>query len=553
MSKIFEQLLRARGVGEKFLHPKYEELTPVEELPDILSAVKRLILARNREEKVLIYGDYDVDGVTATTIMLEIMQLIGAKNVEYMLPDRFIDGYGMSKRLVERAISSGVKLVITVDCGSNNAEIIDLLAEAGIDTVVTDHHEIMEKVPERAVAVVNPKRPEFRKQILTRQAEIIDEGTGVDIAGLEDLSGAGVAFMVARALTARGEIKDGQEKWLLDLAMIGTICDSMKLTRDNRIICKYGMMVLAKTRRAGLKELMRVAGMKRMNAEAIGFQIGPRLNAAGRLKSAEMALKLLTTKSRPEAAKLAEELNNLNAERRSQQIEAVTEVEKRGELNEPVIVVRGEWNEGIVGIISGRLTERYKKPSFVLTEVDGYLKGSGRSFGEFNLALALSECQDLLASGGGHAAACGVKLKKENFDEFRRKINSYYMGLGLHNQERFLDVREDLIVTEIGELSLELLEEISELEPFGEGNPEPIFLLPEVFVLDASRMGVEGQHLRILARGEDGKTIKLVAFNADDEWLDLRAGGRVSVWVSLVGNEWNGIRSVEGRILKLIY
>ncbi len=551
MNKIFEQLLRIRGVGKNFLCPKYEELAPAEDLPDMEEAVSGLLTAKKAREKVLIYGDYDVDGVTATAIMQSVLKMMGFSNVTTMLPDRFVDGYGMSKRLVERAKKEEIGLVVTVDCGSNNPEIITELVQAGVKVIVTDHHELMGDVPKDAVAVVNPKRPEFRKKVLARQAEIIEGKTIADISGLTELSGAGVAFMLARALVNKGEIPAGQEKWLLDLAMIGTICDAMKLIKDNRIICKYGMIVLKKTRRPGLKELMRVAGTKSLNADAIGFQIGPRLNAAGRMETADLALKLLLTEQKTEAARLAAELNRLNSERKEQQNQAVSEVEKQGEAKEPVLVVQGRWHEGIVGIISGRLTEKYKKPSFVLTEVNGVLKGSGRSFGEFNLALALSECQELLVSGGGHAAACGVKLKRENLEEFRRKINSYYMGLGLQNQERFLDVREDLMVTEVGELDLELLDEMKEMEPFGEGNPEPVFLLPEVFVLDAGRMGAEGQHLRMLVRGEDGKTIKLVAFNAEKEWLEIKAGGRVSVWVALTGNEWNGTRSVEGRILKL--
>jgi len=553
MNKIFEQLMQIRGINRGFLRPKYESLAPAEELPDMNKAVKKLVQARDKQEKVLIYGDYDVDGVTATTILKETLEMMGFLEVMTMLPDRFLDGYGMSKRLVERAKKEGVKLVVTVDCGSNNPEIITELALSGIEVVVTDHHELMGEAPKDAVAVVNPKRPEFRKKILARQAEMLDGKEVKDISGLEELSGAGVAFMLARALVNAGQIKEGQEKWLLDLAMIGTICDAMKLVKDNRIICKYGMVVLKKTRRPGLKELMRVAGVKTLNTDAIGFQIGPRLNAAGRMETAELALELLTTERKTEAARLAEELNRLNSERRKQQEEAVSEVEKQGEIKEPVMVVQGKWHEGIVGIISGKLTERYKKPSFVLTEVDGALKGSGRSFGEFNLALAISECQDLLIGGGGHAAACGLKLKKENFEEFKRKVNSYYMGLGLKNQERFLGTREDLAVEELGELNLDLIDEMREMEPFGEGNPEPVFLLPEVFVLDANRMGTEGQHLRMLVRGEDGKTMKLVAFNAEGDWLELKPGGRVNAWITLTENEWNGIRSVEGRILKLGY
>lgn len=551
MNKIFEQLLQVRGVGKGFLNPKYEDLAPAEELPDIKKAVSELVLARDRQEKVLIYGDYDVDGVTATTILKETLEMMGFLEVLTMLPDRFVDGYGMSKRLVERVKEEGIKFVVTVDCGSNNPEIITELALLGVKVIVTDHHELMGEAPKDAVAVVNPKRPEFRKKILARQAEIIEGKKVKDISGLAELSGAGVAFMLARALVSAGEIPAGQEKWLLDLSMIGTICDAMKLVKDNRIICKYGMIVLKKTRRPGLLELMRVAGTKTLNTDAIGFQIGPRLNAAGRMETAELALKLLTTRRKTEAAKLAAELNRLNQERKNQQNQAVSEVEKQGETTEPVLVVQGKWHEGIVGIISGRLTERYKKPSFVLTEVDGVLKGSGRSFGEFNLALAISECQEVLISGGGHAAACGIKLEKAKLEEFRRKVNSYYMGLGLKNQERFLDVKEDLAVTEVGELNLDLIEEMKQLEPFGEGNPEPVFLLPEVFILNADRIGTEGQHLRMLVRGEDGKTMKLVAFNAEKEWLELKTGGRVNAWISLSENEWNGIRSVEGRILKL--
>ena len=198
------------------------------------------------------------------------------------------------------------------------------------------------------------------------------------------------------------------------------------------------------------------------------------------------------------------------------------------------------------------LTERYKRPSFVLTEVEGgLLKGSGRSFGEFNLALALGECQDLLIAGGGHAAACGVTIKVKDFAEFKARVENYYKGLKLKDQERFLDCREDLRLTEVGELDLELIEELQKLEPFGEGNPEPVFLLSEMMILDATKMGAEEQHLRLLVRDKTGKTMKLVAFFAEKEWLQIVPGERVDVWVNLTENEWNGIRSVEGRILKI--
>ncbi len=512
-----------------FLNPRYEGLSDPFLLTDMEAAIERLVLASTRGERVLIYGDYDVDGVTAAAEMQEILSLIGVKEVEVMLPDRFVDGYGMSLRVVERAISGNFSLVVTVDCGSNNSEVISKLKESGVDTVVTDHHELMSGVPEDAVAVVNPKRG--------------------DIGPLRNLCGAGVAFFVARAAVKRGLIPAGREKWLLDLAAIGTVCDSMVLTGENRVICKYGLIVLSKTRRVGLAELMRVAHVKTLNTEAIGFQIGPRLNAAGRLKSADLAFELLTTSSRARAAELALELDRLNAERKKQQTEAMAEISVG---SEPVIVASGAWHEGVLGIIAGRLVERYHRPAFVLSLMeDGEYKGSGRSFGEFNLAQAIAECSELLVSGGGHAEACGLRVKKGCLDNFREQISEYYKGLGLQNQERFLEVAEDLEVAKLSELSLEFTEEMMQLEPFGNGNLEPVFLLSSVTVLEVSAMGSEGKHLRMLVRDSNGTMMKLVAFYARESWFKVELGSLVDVWINVIANEWNGSKSVEGRIVRI--
>lgn len=534
MSRLFDELLQVREFGADFLNPVYEESVDPWCLPDMAKAVERIKLAVQRDEKVLIYGDYDVDGVTASTVMYDTLKLAGIKEVEVMLPNRFLDGYGMSKKVIQRAQEIGAALVVTVDCGSRNHEIIRELGEVGIEVVVTDHHECSEVLPE-AVAIVNPKRKDW-------------SGDG---SPMRDLAGVGVAFKVAQALMREGMIPEGQEKWLLDLVVIGTVCDSMRLTGENRRLCYYGMKVLAKTRRPGMKELLRVAGTKRLGGEAIGFQLGPRLNAAGRMETAEYALDLLMSKTRTEAASLASTLNRLNEQRRGQQIEAVAEIEARGVGDEPVIVVNGSWHEGVLGIIAGRLVEEYRRPAFVLSEIDGVLKGSGRSFGEFNLAEALSVCGEYIIGGGGHAEACGLKVEAGKLDDFRRAVNEYYAGLGLKNQERFLGIREDLEVRDFEELSLELLEELKKLEPFGAGNAEPVFLLPEVRVVEASRMGAGGEHLRLIVWDQQGKSMKLVQFRAAEEYLRLKGGETVNVWISLVENEFRGIRSVEGRILKL--
>ncbi|MBQ7040768.1 single-stranded-DNA-specific exonuclease RecJ [Candidatus Saccharibacteria bacterium] len=536
------KLIEKRGLSEDFLDPKYENLASPFLLPDMRNAVARIEQAIKEDKKILIYGDYDVDGVTATAILHETLRLArcNMNNVLTMLPNRFVDGYGMSEKVVSRVKAEGVQLVITVDCGSNNNEIIDELLAAEVDVVVTDHHEVMGELPK--TLVVNPKR-----------TDMAVEGE------LKNLCGAGVAFELARALVIKGKIPAGQEKWLLDLAMVGTICDSMELVDENRIICKFGMIVLSKTRRVGLKELMRVARVKKIDADAIGFQIGPRLNAAGRMESAELALRLLLTNSPVEATMLAEELDRLNSERKRQQQAAVAETE-REITDEPVIVVSGKWHEGIVGIIAGNLTEKYKKPSFVLTEAtvapsssstDTVLKGSGRSFGEFDLAEAIRECRDLLVAGGGHAEACGIKLEKEKLADFTELVNKYYKSLGLKNQERFLEKQPDLRIGKIASLSLDFMNELEVLQPFGNGNPEPLILLLEVRVEFADRMGRNGEHLKLTVCDSVNKRMRLIAFGAPEEWLAVSSGQTVSVLIQPMINEWNGVSEIEGRIIKI--
>lgn len=537
MSEIFFRLLKKRGITEEFLNPKYEELVDPFLLPDMEKAVQRIVQARDKGEKVLIFGDYDADGVTASTVMFDTLRLAGIKEIEILLPDRFADGYGMSRKAIEKAKEMGAGLVVTVDCGSANEEIIRELRENGVDTVVTDHHECPEKLPE-AVAVVNPKR----KSPLEEDKEKIRE-----------LAGVGVAFMVARAFALRGIIPSGQEKWLLDLVAIGTVCDSMILLGENRRLVFYGMKVIEKTRRPGLKELIRLLKAREINTDVIGFQIGPRLNAAGRIKTAEDALKLLMTTSRTEAARLARELDRYNYMRKEQQTAAVQEIEKAINPRDRVIVVAGDWPEGILGIIAGRISEEHKKPAFALTYIsrEEVFKGSGRSFGEFNLKNALDECQKLIVSGGGHAGACGVKVPKDGIEDFRAGMNNYYDELHLKNQERFLERDVDVETEDVGEFDEGLIQEIKRLEPFGDGNLEPTFLLRDVFVLNVKKMGGKGEHLNLFVRGEDGETMKLMGFFAPEEWMEIEKGMRADILITVVLNEWNGLKNVEGRILRL--
>lgn len=532
MTRIFEQLLAQRGLSEDFLHPRYEDLFDPFLMQGVKEAVERIEQARQNGEKIIIYGDYDADGVTSSTVCRDALEHYGCNNVEIMLPNRFKDGYGLNKPAVAEIEERGAKLVITVDCGSGSGEVIQALSELGIDTIVTDHHEIP-KMPKDAVAVINPKRS--------------GEKYGLNMAGV------GVAFTLARALNKKknnGATCDGQEKWLLDMVAIGTVCDSMVLREENRIMVHYGMVVLGKTRRRGVQELARVAGcsLSDVNTHAIGFQLGPRINAAGRMKSADVALELMLTNSRSDAVRLADELNELNRARRQAQDDAVREVNDDFD-GDSVIVACGDWHEGVVGIIAGRLSEIYRRPAFALTRLDdGTLKGSGRSFGEFSLANALQACPDgLLLSGGGHAGACGLSMEGERLDDFKKQMNDYYHSLGLQNQERFLRQESDIVLKDLSELDLVLFDEIQQLEPFGVGNEEPIFEFSGRVV---STRVLKEKHLSLMV--SDGENeIRLIGFYVPDEWRTVENGDFVKVQFTLTRNEWRGQVSLEGAIISL--
>lgn len=538
MNKLFERLLKIKKITPDFLNPRYEDLSDPFKMPDMEKAIARIKTAIDKNEKILIYGDYDVDGVTASTVMEEALILSGIKpeNINIMLPDRFADGYGMSPKLIKHAEKQGASLVITVDCGSRNHPIVEELNVLKIDTIITDHHECEDTLPE-AIAIINPKRKDYVSEP----------------ESLRDLAGVGVAFKVASALKSSGLIPDGQEKWLLDLVLLGTICDSMPLTGENRILTAFGLKVLQKTRRKGLVELMKSARVKLINSESIGFQLGPRLNAAGRLETADISLNLLRAKSSSEAAALAGKLEELNSKRRVEQTAATKEIDQRGITNDPVIIEVGKWHEGILGIVAGRLVEQYQKPAFVLTEVEnGIIKGSGRSFGEFNLAEALAYAGDTILGGGGHSAAAGVRLEKSKLYEFREKINEYYRSLKLTDQVRFLKQHADIEVADLSDINSELIENLSLLEPFGPGNEEPIFCIKTPLIINTSRMGADQNHLRLDISDKSNHHFKLVSFFAPENWLNLDIEQKYNILMRPIENEFQSVRSVEGRVVDIV-
>ena len=400
---LFNAILRVRGlhgdVKDSFLAPDYERRHDPFLLPDMEAAVVRLVKARKAQEYITIYGDYDIDGLTATTLLLDAFRNFGFENVEAFIPNRFVEGYGLTTPAIESIAKTGTHLVVTVDCGSLSHKEIARANELGMDVIVTDHHNVAD-TPPPAVATINPKRKDHAYPFI-------------------DLPGVGVAFKLVQALQTRLDgLPDGHEKWLLDLVALGTVCDVVTLVDENRTHVFWGLKVLAKAKRPGLRALMAVSGVEphKVNARSLGFGLGPRMNAAGRLETARIALDLLMTSDSAEALEKAQQLDHLNRERRREQDQIFAGALEQAEMysDQPVLVVsHPDWNHGIIGIVAAKLLEKYKKPTYVLQELGEQAKGSARSYGDFSAADAIRAADDLIIKGGGKK--CLIRTKPFSF------------------------------------------------------------------------------------------------------------------------------------------
>lgn len=557
---VFERILAARGLSDPgkraaFLSPDYERRHNPFLLPDMQAAVDRLVQARAKQEHITIYGDYDIDGLTATAVLMDAFESFGFEHVDAFIPNRFVEGYGMTVEAVEKIAASGATLIVTVDCGSLSEKEIVRAKELGIDVIVTDHHNVAPIQPP-AVAVINPKR------LLADYPEQYDgfriKKESKKLYPYLDLPGVGVAFKLVQALqTTLDGLEHGQEKWLLDLVALGTVCDVVTLQDENRMHVYWGLEVMKRTRRPGLKALMAVAGIEpeKLNARSLGFGLGPRMNAAGRLETAQIALDMLRASDRMTALERAQQLDEMNAARRSEQDKILKEaiVEAERYASDPVLVVSGKgWNHGIIGIVAARLLETYHKPTFVLEEMGEESKGSARSYGDFSAADAIRAADDIITKGGGHKLAAGVTMPTKNIDTFRQRVNEFYRTQKLAHETQKLK----LLPSEDADAGLEdvneaLIELLYQLEPFGNGNVQPVLMSRELTVRAIRQMGNEGQHVRITFT--NGSTnIEMVAFSAPDHFF-VEPGVIVNVWYQPEINEWQGRRSVQGKILHLIH
>lgn len=539
MSGVIQQLLTARGLNDAnarkaFCNPDYiaNKYNPFL-LPDMANAVQRIVQSHQNNEFVYIYGDYDIDGLTATSILLDAFTSFGIRSEAY-IPNRFTDGYGLNKDAIRQIAQRGAQLIVTVDCGSLSHTEVTLANELGIDVVITDHHTVGETMPP-AIATVNPKRLDHDYPF-------------------KDLAGCGVAFKLVQALQTKLDgLPDGHEKWLLDLVAFGTVCDVVSLVDENRTNVYWGLQVMQKTRRPGLKAILQVAGVAQNNisARSLGFAIGPHLNAAGRLKTAQHSLDLLTESDPMKALEIAYLLHEMNIERRATQDKIFKAACQQAEqfIADPVLVLsNAEWSHGIIGIVAAKILEKYQKPAFVIEELGSEAKGSARSYGDFSAVEAINAAKKWVIKGGGHKLAAGVTLKTEHIPHFRMAVNDYYHSLKLQNQLRYFDATADAFVQDLSELNDELMAFLKTLEPFGHGNAEPVFCAQRVIVEDRRQLGKDGSHLKLRVVDAKGNRWGLIGFGKAQRYA-YDVGDTIDVWFNIIENEWRGSVTLEGQLL----
>ncbi|MBI4122536.1 MAG: single-stranded-DNA-specific exonuclease RecJ [Parcubacteria group bacterium] len=534
------QLLANRGIVERdaiqaFLNPQYEHSHDPFLFRDMEKFVSRIREAVKAGETVYVYGDYDADGVCSSVQIVETLKRLGVKHAEAYIPHREKEGYGLNAAAIDYIAGEGATLIITVDCGTGNVHEVAHARAKGIDVVILDHHEEPAELPRDTAAFLNPH-------------------LSGETYPFKNLAAAGVAFKAVQALWKSFNLPEGQEKWFLDLVAIATVTDMMPLVGENRALVTYGLKVLNKTRRSGLLAL--IAAAKKTPGELgvyeIGFMLGPRLNAAGRLDHASTAYELLETQDARTARDLAELLNATNSERQSETerllAEALLQVKPQLSERKVLVAVGDNWPVGVVGLVSGRITELYHRPSLVISRSGEKLVGSGRSIPGFNITEALAEGAEHLAKFGGHEGACGFTLHSEEaLAPFGATMNAV--------AERILS-DEDLVktLTLDAELSFDAVDftlaaELERLAPFGMGNPRPKFSSFGARIKNLFLVGSDGAHMKLMLE-QNGVTHEAIGFRMGAEWHGvLNPGDMIDVAYEVEVNTWNGKKSVQ---LKLI-
>ena len=527
ISPIAARVLAFRGVAtledvRQFFSPSIDQIHDPFLFGEMSEAVKAVRESVSAGSRILVHGDYDADGICGTAILCEGLRSIGA-DVHYFIPDRKKDGYGMSRRIAERSLEVGLGLVITVDCGSSDGDIVKELAEGGIPVIITDHHEIGERVPE-ARAFINAKLPG-------------------ETYPFTELSGAGVAYKLLQGIEKDMGI-DMKLNRLLDLVAVGTLGDYVPLIDENRSLVSLGMEELGKWERPGFKALRKESGLvsSGFSARQICFTIVPRLNSPGRISSARGVVELLTTKDEDEAKAMAGEIEEKNRQRRAHDSQVTEEacyladiVLKRSEPN-ALVFSSSSWHEGVVGIGAARLAENYSVPSVLIAVRDGVGKGSVRSSGGINIRDSLEKCSKFLSAFGGHKEAGGFSIKEEDIPAFNKCFNKV-VGEAIGDSEGHAHIYADAEVL-LAECDLGLISFIERLAPFGPGNGEPLMLIRDLEVLEKTRI-VGKHHLRLAVSQEDGTSREMIGFSLGKSWQPYDVIGRkIDVLAHLRRNVW---------------
>ena len=509
---------------EKFLNPKRTDFYNPFDMLDMEIAVERIIKAINNKEKIIIYGDYDVDGITSVTVLKSFLEERGL-NVDEYIPNRLEEGYGLNKKAIEEIVKQGYKLMITVDCGISAIEEVEYANSLGIETIITDHHEPGHELP-KAIAVIDAKRRD-------------------NTYPFRNLAGVGVVFKLIQAISMKIELEEKEYLKYLDIVCIGTISDIVPLIDENRVIVKLGLKLVEMTKNYGLKAIINSTGYSKIDSNTISFGVAPRINACGRMGHQEEALKLFLSKDSKEVEELTEKLNEYNKIRQEKEKDiyndALKQIEKINLDSTNTIVLMGKnWHHGVIGIVSSKITELFFKPSILLCEEGENGKGSGRSIPGFDLYEALTECNDLIERFGGHSMAVGININKNNFDMFKEKFEQ--ISKQKHIEDIVPILKIDALIN-LDDINKSMVESLKDLEPFGEENKMPLFAIKNLRV-DSIRALSEGKHLKMTLK-DNKNIISAIGFNLGYLSSEYRIGDKVDVVGCLEVNSFNGVDNLQ--------
>ena len=528
ITNLLASILVNRGIidGEKinvFLNPTRKDFYNPFLMPDMEIAVKRIVKAIENKEKIMIYGDYDADGITSITVLKKYLNEIGLKTGEY-IPNRLNEGYGLNKDAISKIYNDGYKLMITVDCGISGLEEVDYANSLGMEIIITDHHEPAEKLPE-AIAVIDAKRKDNKYPF-------------------NQLAGVGVVFKLIQAISTELKLEEKEYLKYLDLVCIGTISDIVPLVDENRVIAKLGLKLIEKTKNIGLKTLLNIADLKKIDSNAISFGVAPRINACGRMGFQEEALQLFLTEDSGEATKIAKRLVQFNQERQAKEKqifeEVIEKIEKDDKDKKCIVLAEENWHHGVIGIVASKITEIYYKPSILICLEGDKGKGSGRSVPGFDLYTALTKCSDYIEKFGGHSMAIGITIKKENFEKLKETIEKYAQESNISDIMPIINIDKEINLKNI---NIEEVKSLELLEPFGEANKMPLFLLRNLKI-DSIRALSGGKHLKLTLK-QDNNIVDAIGFNMGDLSKEYLLGDKVDVVGTIEINSFGNKENIQ--------